>query len=150
MSESVIVVGSPKLIEKHGELATPAQLSTIPLIHDDAPERDPSCPTWTMWFAARGVRHAGAERGLRFNQAGLAIEAAVEGKGLALAKRQLALRDINAGRLVAPLIESDAPVGFAYWLVWPRGRRFEQAQTDFLEWLRSQAMEGDAVADQTA
>jgi LysR family glycine cleavage system transcriptional activator len=51
---------------------------------------------------------------------------------------------------VAPLTESEAPVSFAYWLVWPRGRRFEPAQTAFLEWLRAQAMEGDSVADQTA
>jgi LysR family transcriptional regulator, glycine cleavage system transcriptional activator len=150
MSESVVVVCSPRLIEAHGALRTPADLVAAPLIHDEAPERDPSCPTWTMWFAARGVKRADGERGLRFNQAGLAIEAAVEGKGLALAKRQLALRDIGSGRLVAPLDESEAPVGFAYWLVWPRGRRFEHAQTAFLEWLRAQAMEGDAVADQTA
>lgn len=150
MSESVIVVCSPRLIEALGALRAPADLSAAPLIHDEAPERDPSCPSWSMWFAARGVKRANAERGLRFNQAGLAIEAAVEGKGLALAKRQLALRDLAGGRLVAPLDESEAPVGFAYWLVWPRGRRFEQAQTSFLEWLRAQAMEGDAVADQTA
>ena len=94
MSESVLVVCSPRLIEAHANLRTPADLAEATLIHDDSPERDPSCPTWSMWFAARGIRRADAERGLRFNHSGLAIEAAIEGKGLALAKRQLALRDI--------------------------------------------------------
>lgn len=150
MTESVIVVCSPRLLEAHGELKTPADLTSVPLIHDDSPERDPSCPSWAMWFAARNLRRADAERGLRFNQSSLAIEAAVGGKGVALAKRQLALRDIADGHLVAPLREADAPVNFAYWLVWPRGRRFEPAQTAFLEWLRGQVIEGDAVADQTA
>jgi LysR family glycine cleavage system transcriptional activator len=150
MTESVVVVCSPRLMEEHGGAKSPSELISLPLIHDDAPERDPSCPSWTMWFAARGLRRADVERGLRFNQSSLAIEAAVEGKGLALAKRQLALRDINEGRLVAPLNESEAPVNFAYWLVWPRGRRFEPAQIAFLEWLRAQAMEGDAAADHTA
>lgn len=150
MTESVVVVCSPRLLEGRGEVRNAADLVSLPLIHDDGPERDPSCPSWTMWFAARGIRRADAERGLRFNQSGLAIEAAAAGKGLALAKRQLALRDLNEGVLVAPLGEGEAPVNFAYWLVWPRGRRFEPAQTAFLEWLRSEAMEGDAVADQTA
>jgi LysR family glycine cleavage system transcriptional activator len=149
MSESVIVVASPRLLEGR-TLRTAADLADLPLIHDDAPERDPSCPSWAMWFAARGQRHVDAERGSRFNQASLALEAAVAGKGLVLAKRQLALRDLQEGTLVAPLDETHAPVSFAYWLVWPRGRRFEPAQNAFLEWLREQAMEGDSVADQTA
>lgn len=143
MSESVVVVCSPRLLERHGALRAPGDLVGAPLIHDDAPERDPSCPTWAMWFAARGLRHAEAERGLRFNQSSLAIEAAAAGKGLALAKRQLAQRDITEGAVVAPLEETDAPVGFAYWLVWPRGRRFEPAQLAFLEWLRAEAGVGD-------
>lgn len=151
MSESVVVVASPRLLEGRGPLNNAADLAGLPLIHDDAPERDPSCPTWAMWFAARGVRGVEeVERGSRFNQSSLALEAAVAGKGLVLAKRQLALRDIANGLLVTPLNESHSPVSFAYWLVWPRGRRFEPAQTAFLEWLREQAIEGDAVADQTA
>jgi LysR family glycine cleavage system transcriptional activator len=101
-----------------------------------------------MWFAARGLRHTDAERGLRFNQSSLSIEAAIAGKGLALAKRQLALGDIADGRLVAPVDEVDAPVGFAYWLVWPRGRRFEKDQTAFLNWLRAEAAGVDAEPPQ--
>lgn len=150
MTESVVVVCSPRLLEGVGEARSATDLVSLPLIHDEGPERDPSCPTWSMWFAARGIPRADAERGLRFNQSSLAIEAAVAGKGLALAKRQLALRDLDEGRLVMPLRGGQAPVNFAYWLVWPRGRRFEPAQAAFLEWLRAEAMEGDAVADQTA
>ena len=150
MSESVVVVASPRLLAGRPPVRTAADLHSLPLIHDDAPERDPSCPTWAMWFAARGERRDDADRGLRFNHSGLALEAAVAGKGLVLAKRQLALRDIADGVLVTPLEEGDAPLGFAYWLVWPRGRRFEPSQTAFLAWLREQVIEGDAVADQTA
>jgi LysR family glycine cleavage system transcriptional activator len=143
MSESVVVVCSPRLLDSYQPVRSPADLVGAPLIHDDAPERDPSCPTWAMWFAARGLRHGDVERGLRFNQSGLAIEAAVAGKGLALAKRQLALRDLESGQLVAPLDENHAPLAFAYWLVWPRGRRFEPAQMAFLEWLRAETGAAD-------
>lgn len=150
MSESVVVVASPRLLDGRGPLRTVADLAGLPLIHDDATERDPSCPSWSMWFAARGQRREDAERGLRFNQSSLAIEAAVAGKGLVLAKRQLALRDIGEGSLVTAFDDQTAPVSFAYWLVWPRGRRFEPAQAAFLEWLRQQAIESDPGADQTA
>jgi LysR family glycine cleavage system transcriptional activator len=150
MPESVVVVASPRLLQGRAPLRNAADLVDLPLIHDEAPERDPSCPTWPMWFAARGQKRDDAERGLRFNQSSLALEAAAAGKGLVLAKRQLALRDLTEGVLVAPLGESDAPVSFAYWLVWPRGRRFEPAQAAFLSWLREQVIEGDSVADQTA
>ncbi len=149
MSESVVVVASPKLLLGRS-ITSAADLADLPLIHDEAPERDPSCPTWPMWFAARGERRDDAERGLRFNHSGLALEAATAGKGLVLAKRQLALRDLSEGNLVSLLDETYAPVGFAYWLVWPRGRRFEPSQSAFLTWLREQVIEGDAVADQTA
>ncbi len=150
MSESVVVVCSPRFVDSNGALSSPADLMRAPLIHDEGPERDPACPSWGMWFAARGLRHPEVERGLRFNQSSLAIEAALEGKGVVLAKRQLALRDLNERRLIAPLAEAEAPVSFAYWLVWPRGRRFESAQAAFLNWLREQVIEGDARADQTA
>lgn len=151
MAESVVVVCSPRFAEQIGPLKSASDLTGLALIHDDAPERDPSCPSWKMWFAARGHRRADVERGLRFNQSSLAIEAAVEGKGMVLAKRQLAQRDLNEGRLVAPLAEEEAaPVAFAYWLVWPRGRRFEPSQMAFLTWLREQVIASDPPADQTA
>lgn len=150
MPEAVVVVCSPRMISAERPLLTAADLATLPLIHDDSPDRDPVCPNWGMWFAARGIRHVDPERGLRFNQSGMAIEAALEGKGIILAKRQLARRDLVSGALVAPLQESEAPVSFAYWLVWPRGRRFDASQVAFLEWLRGQVVEGDPRAYQTA
>lgn len=150
MTESVIVAASPHLMAGRGALKSVADLDGLPLIHDDAAERDPLCPSWAMWFAARGGRRDDAERGLRFNQSSLALEAAAAGKGLVLAKRQLALRDIAEGRLVALFEQESAPLGFAYWLVWPRLRRFDPAQEAFIEWLREQAIEGDAPVDHSA
>lgn len=144
MPESVVVLCSPRLLNGASSIGAAADLVNLPLIHEDGPERDPSCPTWSRWFSSRGIKRDDADRGLRFNQSALAIEAAAAGKGLVLAKRQLAARDIDSGALVAPLSEPDAPLGFAYWLVWPRGRRFEAAQSAFLEWLRGETGAADA------
>jgi LysR family glycine cleavage system transcriptional activator len=78
-------------------------------------------------------------RGPRFNQSSLVIEAAVAGRGVALAKRTIASADLAAGRLVAPISGPDAPVGFSYFLVWPTGRELSPAQSTFVDWLRDQA-----------
>src|SRR5690606_31119354 len=118
MSETVIPVASPELVASN-PINTPADLARHVLLHDGSPEPDDSCPDWTMWLAARGVKGVDGTRGPRFNQSSLVIEAAANGRGVALAKRTLAQADLDAGRLVAPLQDQTA-VDFAYYLVHPK------------------------------
>lgn len=138
LPESVLAICSPAL-----DLATPADLSRFALLHDESSSADPSCPTWDMWLMARGIEGVDARKGLRLNLSSLVIEAAIAGKGVALAKRQLAAADISLGRLVAPFGDVGTPVNFAYWMVWPRGRTVTPALRSFMEWLRSEAREGE-------
>jgi len=123
----------------------PVDLRHHTLLHDLGGERDPSCPDWSMWLKANGVTEVDAHRGPRFNQSSLVIEAAVAGRGVALAKRTIASADLSAGRLVAPIVGPDAPVGFSYFLVWPSGRELSPAQAVFAEWLRDQARDAAVV-----
>jgi LysR family glycine cleavage system transcriptional activator len=102
MSETVIPVISPELLGQQA-LERPEDLKHHILLHDGSPDLDDSCPDWPMWLAARGVRGVDGMRGPRFNQSSLVIEAAVNGRGVALAKRTLAQADLEAERLVAPL-----------------------------------------------
>jgi LysR family glycine cleavage system transcriptional activator len=46
----------------------------------------------------------------------LAIDAAVAGQGVALARSALAALDLEGGRLVRPVAES-VPAPFSYWIV---------------------------------
>jgi LysR family transcriptional regulator, glycine cleavage system transcriptional activator len=140
LSESVTPVCSPAL----AGLNEPGDLERVGLLHDESAERDPSCPTWPMWLVARGLDHIDGRRGLRFNQSSLVIEAAIAGKGVALAKRQLAAADIAAGRLAAPFETEHQPVNFAYWLIWRRGRTQSPAMKLFVDWLRDEAGAADA------
>ncbi|MFO1235573.1 MAG: LysR substrate-binding domain-containing protein [Alphaproteobacteria bacterium] len=86
LTESVVPICSPALIEGDGALRNPADIARFALLHDDSPDRDPSCPTWPMWLMARGLDVEHARKGLRFNQSSLVVEAAIAGKGIALAK----------------------------------------------------------------
>jgi LysR family transcriptional regulator, glycine cleavage system transcriptional activator len=137
LQETVLPVASPSLLENQA-LTQPADLAGHTLLHDGSPDADPSCPDWTMWLAARGVRGVDGARGPRFNQSSLVIEAAVGGRGVALAKRTLAQADLDAGRLIAPLQIATA-VDFAYYLVHPKTKgRLPQVKA-FIAWIGAQA-----------
>jgi len=137
INETVIPVMSPALMATN-PVATPADLAKHILLHDGSPDADESCPDWQMWLAARGVKGFDANRGPRFNQSSLVIEAAVSGRGVALAKRTLAQDDLDAGRLIAPMPISTM-VDFAYFLVHPKAKgRLPQVKA-FLSWIRDEA-----------
>ncbi len=143
MQETVIAVASPKLLEAH-PLDALQDLADQVLLHDGSPDADESCPDWTMWLAARGVKGVDGARGPRFNQSSLVIEAAVGGRGVALAKRTLAQADIDAGRLVAPFQIATA-VDFAYYVVHPKAKgRLPQVKA-FVAWLMAEAEAHEAI-----
>jgi len=143
MSETVIPVVSPEL-QASNPLNDPKDLARHTLLHDGSPEPDDSCPDWTMWLAARGVKGVEGARGPRFNQSSLVIEAAANGRGVALAKRTLAQADLDAGRLIAPLQISTA-VDFAYYVVHPKAKgRLPQVKA-FVSWLTSEAQAHEAA-----
>ncbi|MGZ3375654.1 MAG: transcriptional regulator GcvA [Phenylobacterium sp.] len=142
-SETVIPVASPEHLANQ-PLVTPADLANHVLLHDGSPDLDDSCPDWSMWLAARGLKTIDGMRGPRFNQSSLVIEAAVNGRGVALAKRTLAQADLEAGRLVAPLQIATA-VDFAYYLVHPKAKgRLPQVKA-FVSWIEAEAQAHEAA-----
>ena len=137
MAETVIPVAAPALLEQT-PLRSEADLADHTLLHDGSPDADPSCPDWPMWLAARGQRQIDGARGPRYNQSSLVIEAAVNGRGVALAKRTLAQADLDAGRLVAPL-PGATEVDFAYHLVFPKAKARMAQVKAFTAWLVREA-----------
>ncbi len=143
MSETVLPLCAPSLLAER-PIATPADLAGHILLHDGSPDADDSCPDWAMWLAARGVKGVDGARGPRFNQSSLVIEAAMNGRGVALAKRALAQADIDAGRLVSPFDISTA-VDFAYYVVHPKAKgRLSQVKA-FTAWLKVEAEAHEAA-----
>lgn len=145
MSESVLPVCSPELIQGANPIRKPADLAQHVLLHDHSPENDPSCPDWASWLAARNVDDIDVSRGLRFNQAALVVEAAAAGRGVALAKHAIAAADLASGRLVAPFADGSEDLDFAYWIVWPRGRTQSKVAREFIKWVKSEAESDEVV-----
>jgi len=78
------------------------------------------------------------DKGPVFNQSALAIDAAVAGQGVALARSALAALDLLARRLVLPLDEF-IPARFAYWIVCLKSSAGMPKITQFTRWLRAEA-----------
>lgn len=136
LAVSALPLCSPLLLEGEHPLRRPDDLCHHVLLHDDTdyPER----PDWRAWLAAVGVAGVDAARGPRFNQAALAIEAAVEGQGVALSLEPLARADLAAGRLVAPF-DFSLNLRAAYYLVSAEAAAEEPANAAFRRWLLAEA-----------
>jgi LysR family glycine cleavage system transcriptional activator len=138
LRETVFPVCSP-LLQQNGALPRhPADLAGFTLLHDASPDLDPSCPDWGMWLKAAGVDGVAVDRGLRFNQSSLVLEAAIAGQGVALAKGQLAAEDLRTGRLVRPF-KMAQKLDFAYFLVCPPRKTSLGKVAAFQSWLHAQA-----------
>lgn len=149
MAEKIVPVCAPSLLTGENPITAPADLVHHTLLHDSSPDKDEKIPTWPMWLKAAGVAHEEGDRGLKFNQSSLVIEAAVAGKGVALAKSALALADLEAGRLVIPF-DLTTPTDFAYYIVHPPAKASSASVKAFTAWLKEEAAKSADAADAQA
>lgn len=92
---------------------------------------------WAPWFAAADISLAEPRDTPLYEDAGLLLEAAAGGEGVALARGLLAARDLASGRLVAPFAERIADRS-AYYLVRPAAPHRANAHADRLaHWIRA-------------
>jgi LysR family glycine cleavage system transcriptional activator len=131
--ETLFPVCSPGLLRGRHALRRPADLRRYMLLHLD--DRD----DWAKWLEAAGIDSADLTRGPVFNQASMAIDAAIDGQGIALARTALAAADILAGRLALLPFGSALPVPYAYWIVCPRATAELPKIASFQAWLIAEA-----------
>jgi len=137
LRETVFPVCSPSLFEGKSVATTPSDILSHTLIQDDSTAEDDSVPTWTMWMKAAGIEMLDGMPALHFNNHALAIEAAVAGRGVVLARSAIAEEDLRAGRLIKPFGEA-VPINFAHYIVCPEDKLKNERVQDFIDWLRSE------------
>jgi LysR family glycine cleavage system transcriptional activator len=133
-----VPVCNPRLLEKYGPVKDAQSLARLPLIHDESMVARNASPNWSNWFKAAGVDNVDLRRGLHFNTADHALDAAGEGAGVLLSHDILAYDDLRTGRLVIP-VKLDFPAGRTYSLVWAKGRKPSSAAESFRRWIRTEA-----------
>lgn len=135
-AEELAPVCSPKLMRGRHGLRQPGDLARHTLLHVN--DRN----DWVRWLEAAGVNDIDLSRGPVLNQASMALDAAVDGQGVALARTALAAWDLIGGRLVRPFPLA-LPVPYAYWIVCPKATANLPKIVRFREWLLAEAI-GDA------
>jgi class 3 adenylate cyclase len=138
--EELFPVCSPALLRGQKPPREPRDLNRHTLLHLND-QRD-----WNAWFATAGLGNVDGIRSVVFNQASIAIDAAVGGQGVALARTALAAWDLRNGRLVRPF-EAALSVPYAYWIVCPRSSADLPKVATFRRWLLGQAQaDADALS----
>jgi LysR family transcriptional regulator, glycine cleavage system transcriptional activator len=131
--DSVLPVCSPRLVE--AGLRRVEDLARFPLIHYDIPLSAPSPPLWAEWLKTAGATGIDATRGLRFNIADHAVDAAVAGAGVSLSFKLIASDDVHAGRLVIPFGPELRIIERAYHFVCLKGHETRPKVKAFRDWL---------------
>ena len=131
-TEEMFPVCSPKLLNGRNRLRTPSDLNRFALLHVNDRQG------WRQWLDFADVGDVDAARGPILNQASMAIDAAVDGQGVALARTALAAWDLIGGRLVRPF-EIAMPVSFAYWIVCSKAVAKLPKIVAFNDWLLAEA-----------
>lgn len=121
-------------------LQTPTDLAKQTLLHEVSAMNDPDYPSWQSWFSTLGVheREAHARKGPLFTLALMALQAAIDGQGVALGQALLVEYDIAAGRLVRPFNVA-TPLRLDYYLIYSADRKENPAFVAFHQWLVSEA-----------
>ena len=140
MAEDIFPVCSPTLLKGVKPLNRPEDLAHHTFLHASASRED-----WQLWLTAAGLPAGlAARRGLTFDQSFMAIQAAVEGLGVALGRTAYVEADIAMGRLVVPF-DVKLPVDAGFYIVAPEGTGEAPKIRLFRDWLIASVAPG-AVA----
>lgn len=134
LDEEFIPVASPALLARK-PVKVPADLTGHTLLHrDDSP--GPAPLDWAMWLQAAEVEGIDPERGLRYSMESMAIQAALDGHGIALVSNVLVEADLEAGRLIR-LFDIGLRTGLdvAYYLAYAPSRLRHPRVSAFRDWL---------------
>lgn len=127
LSPRFFPVASPTFVARRGPFTRPADIATAPLIHEESREQ------WRHWLGLAGLEAVPPLHGPRLWHADAAVEAALQGQGIALANVLLVGDDLAAGRLVE-VLETDIRLG-TYALRAPNAQWGDRNTRRLRDWL---------------
>jgi len=145
LEEYVFPVCSPRFAQEYGLPDTPADLLNFPLMRRDLGD---ICPRWKDWFRDAGVEVKRMQAGTRYPDTSLAVQAAIDDQGVALARSAHVADDLKAGRLLQVFPEICSRSNVAYYFTCASGRQDEPTIKAFLQWLQVEAEIGQKEFDQ--
>ena len=134
MPEMIVLVAAPSLAKS---IKTAADLARSSLLEDDCQIKNGAFPDWETWLSTLGVDNIPLHIRRFSGDTNLAIQAAVNGLGVALAWHSLVVDDLAAGRL-ARVLDHSIPTSLGFYLVMPEKRATLDKVVAFQTWLFDQ------------
>ncbi|MDE1178900.1 transcriptional regulator GcvA [Paraburkholderia sp.] len=107
---------------------TPADLANVTLLRSDD-------ELWRPWFDAAGLTTwPEPKRGVLYQDSSNLLQAALDGQGVALVRRSLAMHEVAAGRLVR-LFDIDGPSPWQYYFLCPPRMMQTERVKAFRDWV---------------
>lgn len=141
LKECMTPMFSPQFLTGPKAIKTPADLAGHTLIHDDTHVLAEmfALPDWKKWVHAAGVDNVvDVGKGIHFDIADHALDAAANGAGVVLGRTVLADGDIKSGRLVAPF-DLRMKAEYAFYVVVAENRISETNIKRFTDWITEEA-----------
>ncbi len=132
-------VCSPALLQGAHPLRAPQDLRHHTLLHIEWKEAEAS---WRMWLLAAGLADIDPTRGPRFTMEAMAVQAALDGHGVALVSNVLVADELAAGRLVSPFDPGlSKPLSFSHYLLTPKDGASRPKIAAFRDWMLEETRE---------
>lgn len=122
---------SPSLLAKHAGLTVAADLARYPVVHQQ------TRTDWRAWMAQAEASSVPFLRETVMADANMAIQAAIDGQGVALGVFPLVQGDIDAGRLMCPLNQPLRTADSYYLLTRPEDQHRREVQA-MATWMAAQ------------
>lgn len=136
----IVPVCNPSLLTGNPPLRQPRDLLNHTLCDVDWSLQGMTWPNWRMWMAAAGIDDFDDSRRIVFDDSAHAVQAAIQGDGVALVDLEMVTSDLSAGRLVRPFeLGLRISPEFAYHLAYPEGSASDARIMQFRDWVLDQA-----------
>jgi DNA-binding transcriptional LysR family regulator len=101
LDEYLLPVATPEYLARHPAFASGRSIEGVTLLHDAMPwEGAPEFVEWSTWLKSKRPDWLPQLEGIQFNLGSLAIRAALNHQGVAMARTALVVEEIRSGRLV--------------------------------------------------
>lgn len=137
--ETLLPVCAPGLIKKGPPLRLPKDLAGHVLLCSMNRPND-----WPAWLKAAGAIGVDGNKGLKFENAALAYQAAADELGVIVALLPFVRDDLGTGRLVEPF-RIRVPTEGAYYLTYRPGLPKPERISKFEEWVIAEAAAAEAA-----
>jgi len=137
MSVHMTPMCSPNLFKNSDTPFNLKSLRKSTLIHADVSYGTGIKSEWCEWLL-KAKSDIDCTHGLSFKDPSLALQAAIDGLGIAMGYIELASDDLATGKLIKPF-DLDVKHPWSYYIVLPESSHDDTQTQLFCDWLRQQA-----------